>query len=252
MGALGEEKPGMSPMQASARGAFWGGAWALLTDLAVVASAVVVWVSAAAPRQDLPWRPLRLADPPGLATDFKLARAKADPAACRAVLHEGGVRFAESPPRREGDCHQLDAVRLSGGTTPLSPAAPVMTCAQALSYAFWDRHSLRPAARELLGERLASVDHMGTYACRNMYGAKRGPRSEHAFANALDVGGFHTQGGRRLRVLGKFDDDGQGGAFLRRARDGACRWFRVTLGPEFNAAHRDHLHLDNGRHQTCR
>lgn len=252
MGDPREEKPGVRWRPPSGPGALWGGAWALFTDLAVVLAATIIWANAAAPPQDLPWKPLRLADPPGLATDAKLARALADPAACRAVLRKGGVRFVESPPRREGDCRQLDAVRLSGGVTPLSPAAPVMTCRQALSYAFWDRHSLRPAAQELLGEPLATVDHMGTYACRNMYGAERGPRSEHAFANALDVGGFRTQSGRRLRVLGQYDDDSQAGGFLRRARDGGCRWFRVTLGPEFNAAHRDHLHLDNGPRRACR
>ncbi len=41
-------------------------------------------------------------------------------------------------------------------------------------------------------------------------------------------------------------------AFLREARDGACRYFNATLSPDYNAAHRDHLHLDQGRFRMCR
>ena len=233
-------------------GVFWGALWAWLTDALLAAAVLVIWADAALPPQDLPWRPLALSAPPGLATGRQLQHAAADPARCRAALRAGGVTFDESAPRREAGCSQLDAVRLRSGTTPLSPAAPVMTCGQALTYAAWDRYGLQPAARELLGEPLASVDHMGTYACRNIYGAADGPRSEHAFANALDVGGFTTAGGRKLRVLGQFDGEDRRGAFLRRSRDTACRWFRTTLSPDYNAAHRDHLHLDSGSYRVCR
>ena len=233
-------------------GVFLGAVWATLTDAALAAAILVCFANVAAAPQDLPWKPLALSAPAGLATHQQLRHAAADPARCRAALRSGGVRFDESPPRREAGCSQLDAVRLRGGVTPLSPAGPVMTCRQALTYAAWDRYGLQPSAREVLGEPIASVDHMGTYACRNMYGAADGPRSEHAFANALDVGGFTTASGRKLRVLGQFEGEDRRGAFLRRSRDEACRWFRTTLSPDYNAAHRDHLHLDSGRHQVCR
>ena len=32
--------------------------------------------------------------------------------------------------------------------------------------------------------------------------------------------------------------------FLRRARDEACTVFGTVLSPDYNAAHADHLHLD--------
>lgn len=229
-----------------------GSAWTTLLDVALVVIALAWWLDAVAPVQDLPWKPLRLKDPVGLATSVKFARAAKTPQLCRTVLREGGVRFAEAPERVEGTCSQLNAVRLTGGMTPLSPAAPVMTCPEALAYVFWDRHSLQPAARKLLGEPVAQVDHMGTYACRNMYHKAGGPRSEHAFANALDVAGFRTAKGRRLTVLGQFGGDDDRGSFLRAVRDGACDWFHVTLSPDYNAAHRDHLHLDFGPYRSCR
>ena len=29
------------------------------------------------------------------------------------------------------------------------------------------------------------------------------------------------------------------------------RWFDAVLSPDYNAAHRDHLHLDRGRYRAC-
>lgn len=229
-----------------------GAVWGTLLDLALAAIAVVWAANVLAPPQDLPWKPLRLADPPGLATAFKVQKAARDPASCRRVLREGGVGFSEVPDRTQGACAVRDALRLQGGATPLRPASPVMTCPQALAYAAWDRHTLRPAARELLGTDVASVGHYGTYACRNIYGREEGRLSEHASANALDVADIALADRRRLTVLKDFAGPGAEGAFLRRAREGACRWFRVTLSPDYNAAHRDHLHLDSGGFSTCR
>ncbi|MDP3659794.1 extensin family protein [Phenylobacterium sp.] len=230
---------------------FLAGVWSTALDLAVVGMALAFAVDAWAPPQDLPWKPLRLADPPGLATTMKFTRAADDPAACRAVMREGGVIFSEEPERSEGFCSTHDAVRLLSGAIALSPAAPVMTCRQALAYVFWSRHSVQPAARSLLGEPVARIEHYGTYACRNVYGRSQGRPSEHATANALDVAAFRTASGRRLTVSGDFRDEAKNGAFLRAARDGACRWFRAVLSPDYNAAHRDHLHLDFGRYRRC-
>nr|WP_328730168.1 extensin family protein [Falsiroseomonas algicola] len=35
-------------------------------------------------------------------------------------------------------------------------------------------------------------------------------------------------------------------------RDGACRWFRAVLSPDYNAAHADHFHFDMGPSTVCR
>lgn len=226
--------------------------WATLLDLAVLCLAVFWTVDAFAPPQDLAWKPLRLNDPVGLATGLKFARVAEDPAACRAVLREGGVSFTDQPERTQGFCTTRNTMRLGDGATRLSPAGPTMTCANTLAYAFWERHVVQPAARELLNTRVARVEHYGTYACRNIYGRAEGRPSEHASANALDVSGFRLSRGGQVTVVGDFRDEGPKGQFLRRVRDGACDWFRATLSPDYNAAHRDHLHLDFGRYRVCR
>jgi hypothetical protein len=41
-------------------------------------------------------------------------------------------------------------------------------------------------------------------------------------------------------------------AFLRDVRNGACAYFQAVLSPDYNRAHRDHLHFDLGRDDMCR
>ena len=50
--------------------------------------------------------------------------------------------------------------------------------------------------------------------------------------------------GRRVSVLRDWKGDDEKAAFLRRARDEACSVFGTVLSPDYNAAHADHLHLD--------
>src|SRR4051812_16309125 len=55
------------------------------------------------PDQHLPWKPLSVVDPVGLATRAKAARAGADPTLCRGIMSRAGVVYAEVPDRTEGD-----------------------------------------------------------------------------------------------------------------------------------------------------
>jgi hypothetical protein len=219
---------------------------------AALAGVVFLLLDAFAPPQHLPWKPLRLADPIGAATAGKLLRIETDPAACRAVLGDGGVRLDETPTRSDGFCEIRDAVSVRGGTTPLRPAGPVMTCATALSFALWERQVVQPAARAHLGVGVAAIEHYGTYACRRVGGGEAGRISQHGSANALDVAGFRLADGRRITVAADWGDGTAEGRFLRAVRDGACRSFETVLGPEYNLAHRDHLHLDRGAYRLCR
>jgi hypothetical protein len=223
------------------------GAW--LLDMALAGMLLLALVDRLAPPQDLPWKPFSLNQPLGLATAEKLSRIAADPAACRAALSEGGVRFTDQPTRDDGFCSTRDTVRAA---SRLVPAAPLMTCPMALSYALWERQVLEPAARDLLNARVVRVDHLGTYACRTIYGRPGERPSQHARANALDVAGVRLSDGRRLTVAADFHAPGPDGRFLRAIRDGACRTFGAVLSPDYNAAHADHLHLDHSPYSLCR
>jgi hypothetical protein len=224
--------------------------WAGLLWLGAALALVGLVFTLSAPPQDQPWTPLRLDEPLGMATDFKFDLALRDPERCRAALAAGGVSFTEAPVTRERRCNTDNAVRLHGGVTPLSPDAPVMSCPLALAYAFWSRHAVQPAARELLHAPVTRIDHYGTYACRNVRGHSN--LSQHAFANAVDVSGFRLRNGGRVTVAADFHRDDARGRFLRQSRDGACRWFSVVLSPDYNGEHADHLHLDEAAWGMCR
>lgn len=229
------------------------GLWALLLDVGAALLLLALLIDRIAPPQHLPWKPLRLADPIGSATFAKVQAAGADPAACRRVLREGGVAFTELPERTSGEfCALRDAVSVTGGTTALSPRGLAMTCPLALGFAIWDRQVMQPAARAELGTGVAAVEHYGTYACRRQYGRESGRVSEHATANAFDVAGLRLTDGRRVTVAADFRGEGAEGRFLRRLRRGACELHKVVLSPDYNAAHADHFHFDQGPFRVCR
>ena len=100
---------------------------------------------------------------------------------------------------------------------------------------------------------MRSIATMGRYACRDVAGSGR--RSAHATGAAIDIGGFVLADGRRIMVKGGW----HGGSerereFLRVVQQSACRRFDTVLGPDYNAAHHDHLHLEGviGTKSYCR
>jgi hypothetical protein len=223
--------------------------WTTVLDLALAGMLLFLLVDRLAPPQDLPWRPFSLDQPIGMATAGKLARISADPAACRAALREGGVAHVDQPVREKGFCSTRDTLR---APSRLVPKAPIMTCPLALGYALWERQIVEPAARDIVGSPVVRIDQLGTYACRTIYGRPGARPSEHAHANALDVAGFRLSDGRRITVLKDFRKDTAEGRFVRATRDGACRVFGVTLSPDYNAEHADHLHLNPAGYRLCR
>jgi len=107
------------------------------------------------------------------------------------------------------------------------------------------------AARQILGSELVRIETMGSYSCRNVAGS--GKRSAHARAQAIDISAFVFADGRRISVL---RDWSQGSPaerrFLRTIHASACKRFGTVLGPNYNAAHSDHLHVELGGNAMCR
>ena len=125
------------------------------------------------------------------------------------------------------------------------------TCALTAALAWWEE-SLDKDAMATMGAHIARVDHVGTYACRNVNGAAEGPRSTHASANAIDVTGFHFVNGKTATVKRDWAQPTPEGRFLALARADACRFFNAVLSPDYNALHHDHFHLDLGFWRACR
>jgi hypothetical protein len=199
-----------------------------------------------------PAAPISIDDAPNFLTSIKLARLSSHPDRCRAALATSSVRYADVPDRRtDSGCGYANAVRVaSTGRASVSPFT--ITCESAVALALWERHVLQPAAIRQFGEPVAAIEHFGSYACRTIGRAGHGPLSEHAGANALDVAGFTLRGGMRIRVRDHWRDNGAKGRFLHEVHRGACGFFDVVLGPNHDAAHADHVHLDRGASRACR
>jgi hypothetical protein len=220
---------------------------ALWIALIAAAAGLYLWL---APARHNPLKPLDLTDRPGLALHYKLGQLHRRPEACFRALDSVGVLYTRLPDSApDSTCGKVDALTLDRSLTPYS-ASLDMTCAQTAALHAWERHIARPAALEIFGSPIARIETYGSFSCRNIAGTDR--RSEHAFANAIDVSGFTLANGRLITVKAHWGAQGPEGDFLARVHDGACGVFSVTLGPDFNAAHADHFHFDMGPASTCR
>jgi hypothetical protein len=216
-----------------------------------------------------PWAPLRIDAPPNLLTRFKLDRAAGDRADCQVALAQADMRLVPVDDRVTGEhCGFTNAVRIERTSVAVGSDF-TLSCRAALSLAMWERHVLQQAAQANLGARVVRIEHLGSYACRNIYGEQGRRRSQHATADALDIAGFVLDDGRRVRVLADWPSpqraatsasapserataSGEEARFLRAVHDGACGYFDVVLGPDYNRAHADHFHFDRGTVRVCR
>jgi hypothetical protein len=199
-----------------------------------------------------PWAQLDVNAEPNFLTRHKHSRLSKNPAQCRQVLATTGIDYEVLTDRSTGPaCGFVNAVRIDRTASRVSESFS-LTCRAAVSLALWERHVLTPAAQAHFGQPVATIEHFGSYSCRNVYGRANATRSRHATAEALDVAGFVLEDGQRIRVLRDWEEPGAPAAFLREVRTGACRFFDGVLSPDYNAAHRDHLHFDRGPYRMCR
>jgi hypothetical protein len=203
------------------------------------------------PPQHNPFKPLDLTLEPGWATGTKLDALANDLPACFAALDRAGVEYTQI--NRENDqpeCALTDALTLDQSLTPYSSTLS-MSCPLAASLHMWERHVVIPAAKSILGERIERIETYGSWSCRRVNSAATGRWSQHASGDAVDISGVTLEGGRRIMVLDTFNAETPEGEFLRTIRDGACGFFSVTLSPDYNALHADHLHFDMGLFTIC-
>lgn len=240
--------------------AFWVSMFA--TGYAVYSGAIQV------PERFNPWAPLNVTAEPNLLTAYKLSRARGDAAMCLTALEQTGMQYDLLPDRQTGDgCGFQNAVRLRSAAIRFGAPLP-LSCPMALSFAMWERHALQPAAQAHFGQRVSALDNLGSYSCRNVNRGEgaapsapasgAGARSRHATANALDVSAFTLASGKRISVQGQWQREGGASPrsaealWLGDAHAGACTYFKGVLGPDYNAAHRDHFHLETGGYGMCR
>lgn len=179
-------------------------------------------------------------------------------AQCLSTLGNAGARFSPLPDRYLGEgCTNLGTVQLASlasdsASLSVTNLGPV-TCQVSHAFAGWARYGVDRAARQILGSGLRTIETMGSYSCRNVAGSSR--RSAHASGAAIDVSGFVLEDGRRITVKGGWSGGSEREReFLRMVQGSACKRFDTVLGPDYNSAHNDHLHLEGtiGTSSYCR
>ena len=200
-----------------------------------------------------PAQPLRVADSVTPITAWKLRRAVSDIDACLAALDSAAAFARREDFEHNEQCHIRGRINLSG-VGDASIGALDTRCAIGLRMAMWERHSLQPAARDLLDSDVSRIAQIGSYNCRALRttAGNTSRMSTHATANAIDIAGFTFSDGQQITLLNDWDTGGAKAEFLRRARDGACDWFNLTLSPDYNVLHADHFHLQSTGWGLCR
>lgn len=212
------------------------------------------------PARYTPMLPLNLENDWGLFISWRIEALRNDRAACYKALSSPLIthRPVKNRPYVNG-CGWLNATRIrkvAGASFNVQ-----VNCPMAAALTMWMAHEVQPAAKKLLGSRVSAVSHVGSYSCRNIRGSVLSKyikmKSEHATANAVDITGFRLANGKRITLLrnwnkGKKRKDTAEAKFLRRIHEGACKYFRVALGPEANRLHADHFHFDRGLLMRCK
>ena len=182
--------------------------------------------------------------------------ADEDGAACRDALRAAGAKFQPVPDRPVPDaagCGMPHGVVLRRGASGIAYSPPLLVdCTLALALVDVERILQEEAQREL-GSPIVRMGNLGAFACRNRTGALRDRKSEHAFGVAVDLSSFEPKKGRAVTVLRDYPRGGAEpttgrGRFLRAVWARLHRETSLThiVGPDYNAAHRDHFHLDRG------
>lgn len=202
-----------------------------------------------------PFTPLAVTDPPTLVTRYKLKRLAGDPARCLTVLQQAeaaGYISYSRPGNQSGRCPLVDPVRITRfGEVGLNSSF-LSSCPLAVSATMLVTQALKPLAQSELGSPLQRIDHLGSYACRNIYHRAEGRLSEHATAEAWDLSAFRLQNGQRISVLNNWRGEDARSRWLHAVFAQSCNLFGNALGPEYNAAHANHFHLGMRGFGLCR
>ncbi|MET3482504.1 extensin family protein [Methylobacterium sp. 1973] len=194
--------------------------------------------------------------PPELSGGAALALKVSPPddTACRTRLKRLGVDFEPLAPIAEGQCTAplpLKVTKFADGVA--LPQGATLTCRAAEALARWVTE-VQVEAERTLKHPLTALELGGSYVCRGQNHDIDAKLSEHAFANAADIMGFAFAGRASIPVKA-MPDGSEEAQFLGAVRTKACGFFRTVLGPGSNAAHANHLHVDqrerNAGHRLC-
>jgi hypothetical protein len=123
---------------------------------------------------------------------------------CMHLLSGIAVEFEMLEPVKKGQCGLPAPILLksvgSGPEVKFDPPVQV-NCRLAVALGKWVKSTLQPKAEERFKSEVVRIVGSSGYSCRNIYNLPNAKLSQHALANAIDIGGFRLRNGRTVGVL---------------------------------------------------
>jgi hypothetical protein len=153
---------------------------------------------------------------------------------CVQKLEKKGVEFVALQKFGKPKCTVKEPVRIENYATTKLSGPVTLNCTTALNLANW------------LDEIGANeVEHFGSYNCRTIRGSSI--MSQHSYGSAIDIASING-----ASVLFDWANTAEKSEFLKNAGKTACNHFSNVLTPDYNLAHKDHFHLDDGYFSACK
>ncbi|MEM8592525.1 MAG: extensin family protein [Pseudomonadota bacterium] len=158
-----------------------------------------------------------------------------------------GERLAAIQGRLQG-CGVASPVRVrSVAGVPLSTPS-IMDCQTAEALKTWVTRGVKPAVGSQ-GGGVRNLRVAAHYVCRTRNHRPGARISEHGKGRAIDISGIGLRDGTEITLISDWGRGAEGRA-LREMWRAACGPFGTVLGPEADAAHRDHFHFDTARYRS--
>ncbi|MEM9716054.1 MAG: extensin family protein [Pseudomonadota bacterium] len=158
-----------------------------------------------------------------------------------------GEPIADIPGKLRG-CGVKNPVRLTAINDIQLSRAAIMNCETANAFAEWTE---KVVVKEFKKKKrsVVSMDVMASYSCRTRNHQPGAKISEHGKGNAVDIGAFLLDNGKRVSVFVDWTSR-EWGRTMKRIHKGACGPFGTVLGPNSDRFHKDHFHMDTARHRN--
>lgn len=138
--------------------------------------------------------------PPAPPPEWSAAEVGAALMECVSLLAPVSAQVIPLAPIRFNDCGTPAPVLLRsiGDKDKVAVDPPMlMNCPMVVALSRWMEKTVQPAARATLGSPVARIAGSG-YSCRNLYNLPNERRSQHAYADAIDLPVFFLADGRRI------------------------------------------------------
>lgn len=182
------------------------------------------------------------------------ARLVAAVAAPRAASRAGSVcgvaeikGAALAPITGPGRCGIAAPVRVTSVSGVRLSMQPTIDCPTAKALNSWVRDGVIPTVGRS-GGGAAGLRIIAHYACRTRNNVPGARLSEHAFGHAVDVAAVVLRDGTEISV----ENDWKSGKYrkiIRALHAKACGPFGTVLGPNADANHYNHFHLDTAHYR---